>query len=103
MGEHLMLRVVARQADVWHASAPLDDMRRKSALLDRYAHEAGRDPAAIARAGSIQLAWSDDEIRRTARGFREAGFSHLVCAWNSADLERLDAFGQTVLPELQEL
>src|SRR5205807_4235996 len=54
-GERRMLPLVARYADMWHAFGSLDDMRRKSALLDRLAVEAGRDPASIGRATSLSL------------------------------------------------
>jgi F420-dependent oxidoreductase-like protein len=102
-GEKLMLPIAARQADVWHASAPLDVMVAKSALLDRYAEEAGRDPADIARAGSIRLSEPWDDVRRTAEGFRRAGFSYLVCVWPEEEFERIGAFAGEVMAELRAL
>jgi alkanesulfonate monooxygenase SsuD/methylene tetrahydromethanopterin reductase-like flavin-dependent oxidoreductase (luciferase family) len=103
MGERLMLPVVARLADAWHASAPLDEMVRKSALIDRYAIDAGRDPSQILRAGSIRLDESNDDIRRTAEGFRAAGFSYLVCTWPSAGIPRIEEFAGMVLPGIAAL
>lgn len=102
-GEKRMLPLVARQADVWHASASLDDMRRKSSLIDRYAEEAGRDPSEIARAGSIRPSEPFDDVRRTAEAFRTAGFSRLVTVWPEGGRSRLEAFARDVLPELQSL
>lgn len=48
-GEHRMLRVVAQHADIWHTFAEGVDFERKSALLDTYCRDVGRDPAAIER------------------------------------------------------
>jgi hypothetical protein len=98
-----MLPIVARQADVWHHSGPLDEMIRKSRLLDEYARQYGRDPADIARAGSIRLDSDWETLRRTAHGFRDAGFSYLVCVWPSEGLPRVERFAQELLPELQAL
>ncbi|MCS6801874.1 MAG: LLM class flavin-dependent oxidoreductase [Chloroflexota bacterium] len=49
-GEQLALKNVARHADIWESSANVEDFRRKSAILDRYCEEIGRDPATIRRA-----------------------------------------------------
>ncbi|MFN8533180.1 MAG: LLM class flavin-dependent oxidoreductase [Dehalococcoidia bacterium] len=49
-GEKLALRNVARHADGWESSSNVEDFQRKSALLDRYCQEIGRDPVTIARA-----------------------------------------------------
>jgi alkanesulfonate monooxygenase SsuD/methylene tetrahydromethanopterin reductase-like flavin-dependent oxidoreductase (luciferase family) len=102
-GEKLMLPITARQADVWHASAPLDVMVRKSTLLDRYAWEAGRNPSDIARAGSIRLSDPWDEVRRTAEGFWRAGFSYLVCTWPDEGTRRIGEFAEGVMGELRSL
>jgi alkanesulfonate monooxygenase SsuD/methylene tetrahydromethanopterin reductase-like flavin-dependent oxidoreductase (luciferase family) len=102
-GERLMLPIVARQADVWHHSGPLEEMLRKSRLIDELARQYGRDPAAIARAGSIRLDDDRDTIRRTAEAFRAAGFSHLVCVWPADGVSRVEAFARDLLPELQAL
>jgi probable F420-dependent oxidoreductase len=44
------LRVVAEHADIWHTFAEGEQFARKSALLDQYCREIGRDPAEIERA-----------------------------------------------------
>ena len=49
-GERRTLRVVAEHADIWHTFADGDDFARKSAVLDRYCEELGRDPDEIERA-----------------------------------------------------
>jgi F420-dependent oxidoreductase-like protein len=102
-GERLMLPIVARQADVWHASAPLDAMVRKSALLDEYAREAGRDPSDIVRAGTIRLSEPWDDVRRSAQGFRSAGFSYLVSVWPEDGMSRVADFAERVMGELRGL
>src|ERR1700682_80589 len=46
-GEQLMLPIVARQADAWHAFGSDDALARKSRLLARLAEEAGRHHRAV--------------------------------------------------------
>jgi F420-dependent oxidoreductase-like protein len=99
-GERRMLPLVARYADMWHAFGSLEDMRRKSALLDRLAVEAGRDPASIGRATSLSLSGSLDGVRRTAEQWQAAGFSYLVCGWPSEGQGRIEEFVSQVLPQL---
>lgn len=48
-GEKRTLRLVARHADMSHWLGPLDEIKRKSEILDRYCEEEGRDPATITR------------------------------------------------------
>src|SRR5205809_2980074 len=48
-GEKRTLRLVARHADMSHWFGPLADIKRKSAILDRYCEEEGRDPATITK------------------------------------------------------
>jgi alkanesulfonate monooxygenase SsuD/methylene tetrahydromethanopterin reductase-like flavin-dependent oxidoreductase (luciferase family) len=75
-----MLRVVAEHADVWNIpGGDIDDVIRRSALLDRYCAEIGRDPATITR--SIHLPVSYDQPDRTRDAIGKAvgaGFQHIV-------------------------
>jgi F420-dependent oxidoreductase-like protein len=48
-GERRMLRIVAEHADMWNTWGRPDRIAHKSAVLDRYCAEVGRDPKAIAR------------------------------------------------------
>src|SRR5262245_47503632 len=48
-GERRMLRIVARYADVWNTWGTPDVIAHKSAVLDGYCAEIGREPKAIAR------------------------------------------------------
>ncbi|MGW4639443.1 LLM class flavin-dependent oxidoreductase [Sphaerisporangium sp. NPDC004334] len=77
------LRVAAEHADVWNIpggdARDIDDVAGRSALLDRYCAEIGRDPASITR--SIHLPVSYDRPRTTREAIGEAvaaGFQHVV-------------------------
>ncbi|WP_327399263.1 LLM class flavin-dependent oxidoreductase [Streptomyces sp. NBC_01288] len=74
------LRVVAEHADLWNIpGGDIEDATNRSALLDRYCAEIGRDPATITR--SIHLSVSYDRPEATRAAIREAldaGFHHIV-------------------------
>lgn len=99
-GEQLMLPIVARQADAWHAFGSEQSMARKSRLLDELAEKAGRDPKAILRSASLSLSRPWDQVRRRAVQLREAGFAYLIAEWPSEGKGRLAEFVEKVMPEL---
>jgi F420-dependent oxidoreductase-like protein len=99
-GEQLMLPIVARQADAWHAFGSEDTMVAKSRLLDQLAEQAGRDPKRILRSASLSLSRPWDQVRRRAAQLRDAGFGYLIAEWPSEGKRRLDEFVEKVLPEL---
>jgi len=99
-GEQLMLPIVARQADAWHAFGSDESMARKSRVLDQLAEKSGRDPKAILRSASLSLSRPWDQVRRRAAQLREAGFGYLIAEWPSEGKGRLDAFVEKVMPEL---
>jgi alkanesulfonate monooxygenase SsuD/methylene tetrahydromethanopterin reductase-like flavin-dependent oxidoreductase (luciferase family) len=101
-GEQLMLPIVARQADAWHAFGSEDSMVRKSRLLDQLAEKAGRDPKAILRSASLSLSRPWDQVRRRAAQVRAGGFGYLIAEWPSEGKGRLDEFVQKVMPELTD-
>jgi F420-dependent oxidoreductase-like protein len=101
-GEQLMLPIVARQADAWHAFGSEDSMVRKSRLLDELAEKAGRDPKAILRSASLSLSRPWDQVRRRVAQLREGGFGYLIAEWPSEGKGRLDAFVEKVMPELTD-
>ncbi|MGY6019986.1 LLM class flavin-dependent oxidoreductase [Streptomyces spinosirectus] len=74
------LRVAAEHADLWNIpGGDIDDVVRRSALLDRYCAEIGRDPATITR--SVHLAVDYDRAGPTRDAIAEAvgaGFRHIV-------------------------
>ncbi|MFJ9722697.1 LLM class flavin-dependent oxidoreductase [Streptomyces sp. NPDC101209] len=74
------LRVAAEHADLWNIpGGDLEDVVRRSALLDRYCVEIGRDPAAVTR--SVHLPVDYDRPGATRAAIDEvldAGFGHIV-------------------------
>jgi alkanesulfonate monooxygenase SsuD/methylene tetrahydromethanopterin reductase-like flavin-dependent oxidoreductase (luciferase family) len=74
------LRVVAEHADVWNIpGGDLDDAVRRSALLDRYCAEIGRDPSAITRSMHLPVSYDQPQVTREAIGAAvAAGFPHIV-------------------------
>jgi F420-dependent oxidoreductase-like protein len=54
-GERRMLGIVARYADVWNTWGRPDLIAHKSAVLDRFCAEVGRDPAEIARSAQVMI------------------------------------------------
>lgn len=91
---------MARLADVWHGFGSTSELARKSALLDRLATEAGRDPAAIGRSTNLSISEPWDQVRRQADGLRKAGFTHLIASWPSEGQARVDEFASKLMPEL---
>jgi len=74
------LRVVAAHADLWNIpGGDIADAVSRSALLDRFCAEIGRDPASVTR--SIFLPVSYDQPSNTRDAITEAsaaGFQHIV-------------------------
>lgn len=74
------LRIAAEHADLWNIpGGDIEDVIRRSALLDRYCGDIGRDPAEITR--SIHVPVSYDRPGATRDAITEAidgGFTHLV-------------------------
>lgn len=99
-GEKVMLPLVGRHADVWHGFGSPETLAHKSDLLDRYASEAGRDPADIGRSTSLSISEPWDQVRRTADELRRSGFTSLIVSWPGDGLPRLEEFVERVLPEL---
>ncbi|WP_405717780.1 LLM class flavin-dependent oxidoreductase [Streptomyces sp. NBC_01537] len=74
------LRVVAEHADLWNIpGGDIDDAVRRSALLDRYCAEIGRDPASITRSIHLPVSYDRPQNTRDAIGKAvAAGFQHIV-------------------------
>jgi len=100
-GERRTLPLAARRADVWNGFGSASELARKSRLLDRFAEEAGRDPAAIGRSTSLALSEPWDEVRRTADAHFSNGFTTLVAAWPSEGWSRVEQFAERLLPDLR--
>ncbi|MFG1708159.1 LLM class flavin-dependent oxidoreductase [Nonomuraea sp. M3C6] len=74
------LRVVAEHADLWNIpGGDIDDVVSRSALLDRYCTEIGRDPASITRSIHLPVTYDQPGTTRDAIGEAiDAGFRHIV-------------------------
>jgi probable F420-dependent oxidoreductase len=91
-GEKVTLRLVATYADAWNGFGPAETFAHKSAVLDRWCAEVGRDPAEIERtigvSGPIDPAAVDAAL--------DAGATHLILMKGAEG-------GDFDLDELQEL
>jgi F420-dependent oxidoreductase-like protein len=79
-GEQLTLRVVARYADIWnYVTGPVEEFKRKNAVLDQHCGVVGRNPADIQR--SVQLVMDPGDWRASralVRSFIDAGATHVI-------------------------
>ena len=75
-----LLRVAAQHADVWNiAGGDIEDAIGRSALLDRYCAEIGRDPAQVTRSMHLGVSYDHPSLTRDAIGeATDAGFRHIV-------------------------
>jgi F420-dependent oxidoreductase-like protein len=97
-GERRTLPLAARYADMWHSYGSPEGLTAKSALIDRLAEAAGRDPASIGRASSLSLSGDLDNARRSIEHWQKAGFSYLVCGWPTEGQRRVEEFVEEVMP-----
>ncbi|MFL6057076.1 MAG: LLM class flavin-dependent oxidoreductase [Actinoallomurus sp.] len=74
------LRVAAEHADLWNIpGGDIDDAVRRSALLDRYCADIGRDPAAVTRSIHLSVSYDQPGITRNTIGeATDAGFQHII-------------------------
>jgi F420-dependent oxidoreductase-like protein len=92
-GERRMLRIVARYADIWNAWGTPEVIARKSAILNGYCAEIGRDPQAIARTAQALtvvggplpeglrapvIGGSVEQLAQTVERYREIGLDELI-------------------------
>jgi len=75
-----VLRVVAEHADLWNIpGGDIGDATRRSALLDRYCAELGRDPASVIRSIYLPVSYDQPGLNRDAIAeATDAGFAHIV-------------------------
>lgn len=79
------LRVVAEHADIWNVPGPpflsVEEIRRRSRVLDAQCAAIGRDPREITRSAQIFLSSDDPAATRAlAAELIDAGVRHLVLA-----------------------
>ncbi|MHC1561314.1 LLM class flavin-dependent oxidoreductase [Actinomycetospora sp. C-140] len=74
------LRVVARHADRWNMpGGDIADVVERSALLDRYCAEIGRDPSEITRSVVLPVSYDrPEETRKSVDDAVGAGVTHVV-------------------------
>jgi probable F420-dependent oxidoreductase len=91
-GEKVTLRLVATYADAWNGFGPAETFAHKSAVLDRWCAEVGRDPAEIERTISISGPVDPAAVDAAVA----AGADHLILMqgaeggeFDLADLQRL--------------
>jgi F420-dependent oxidoreductase-like protein len=78
-GERVGLRIAARHAQTWNmARATPEEFAKKSALLDEYCREIGRDPAEIERSIQFLPDAMRGDVVALARDFIGAGATHLI-------------------------
>jgi F420-dependent oxidoreductase-like protein len=92
-GERRMLRIVAQYADVWNTWGKPDLIAHKSAVLDGYCAQIGRDPKAIARTAQALMVvrgplpeglpmpvigGSPEQLAETVAQYREIGLDELI-------------------------
>ena len=92
-GERRMLRIVAEYADIWNTWGTPDVIARKSAVLDRFCSEVGREPKAIARSAQAltfvnssvpaglpmpAIGGSAEQLADTVAEYRSVGLDELV-------------------------
>ncbi|MGO9972581.1 MAG: LLM class flavin-dependent oxidoreductase [Solirubrobacteraceae bacterium] len=75
-----VLRVVAEHADAWNiAGVDIGEAVARSALLDRYCAEIGREPASVTRSFHVSVSYDDPATTRNSVGAAiNAGFTHIV-------------------------
>ncbi|HKT04019.1 MAG TPA: TIGR03560 family F420-dependent LLM class oxidoreductase [Rugosimonospora sp.] len=92
-GERRMLRIVAQYADVWNTWGTPDLIAHKSAVLDGFCAEVGREPRAIARTAQAMtvvgaplpeglpmpvIGGSAAQLAETVARYREIGLDELI-------------------------
>jgi alkanesulfonate monooxygenase SsuD/methylene tetrahydromethanopterin reductase-like flavin-dependent oxidoreductase (luciferase family) len=75
-----VLRVAAEHADLWNIpGGDIADAAQRSALLDGYCAEIGRDPAAVTRSIHLPVSYEEPGTTRDAIGEAlDAGFLHIT-------------------------
>jgi len=88
-GEKRMMPLVARHADVWHSFGEVDFLAQRSALLDRLAEEAGRDPLSIRRSTNVSVDGSDNQVLTQIDALAQVGITDVIVSWPSAGIPRV--------------
>ncbi len=81
-GEKVTLRIVAQYADIWHGFGDVETFTHKSAVLDEWCTNLGRDPKDVERSVGI-----DPEKIELADAYRAAGADELTIGLNGPDYD----------------
>jgi probable F420-dependent oxidoreductase len=81
-GEKVTLRIVAEHADEWHTFGDRETLRRKSAVLEDWCAEVGRDPAEIKRSTTMRRLTGERQDPDEALGL---GFTDFVVSVQGPD------------------
>ncbi len=102
-GRRRTLPIAGRYSDAWHGwAADAAELAEITAIIDRAAEDAGRDPASILRASSLSISEPWDEVKASYRWMAAGGIGYLVIEWPSEGQGRLEEFLQQVLPTLNQ-
>ena len=93
-GEQVGLRIAARHAQTWNTPrATPEEFAKKSALLDQYCREIGRDPGDVERSIQFLPDAMTGDIVSLARDFIAVGATHLIWScptpYSAASVRRL--------------
>jgi hypothetical protein len=100
-----MMRLIARHADIWNATATPDEAAELNQRLDAACAAEGRDPATLIRSisPSINLLASPDAFREGAEAYHAAGIQQIYFPWprTEAEVPVLRAVARDILPGLR--
>jgi F420-dependent oxidoreductase-like protein len=91
-GEKVLLRIVAKHADMWNASGPADFMEKKIAIIRQHADKLDRDADRIEKTVMMPLCYRNKD--------REGFVQGLIAAMRQTTPE--EARGQIMIGEKQE-
>jgi probable F420-dependent oxidoreductase len=84
-GEKVTLRLTAQHAQIWHGFGPAETFKHKSAILDEWCAQLGRNPQEIERSVSPR---GDESLD----AYAEAGANHIILGlgepWDYAAVEK---------------
>jgi alkanesulfonate monooxygenase SsuD/methylene tetrahydromethanopterin reductase-like flavin-dependent oxidoreductase (luciferase family) len=113
-----MLKLAARYADTWTTLGPaerLEEISRRSGLVDEYCREIGRDPRTLRRSywffysdaekekGLFAYYESEDAFREMVRPFIDMGVTEVLLSYPYRDeqLPMFEKIAREVIPELK--
>lgn len=92
-GRARLLPIAGRYADVWHGWAEsAAELAEMNAIIDRAAERAGRSPAEVARACSLDLSQPDDGIRSDLEMLAAGRVSYVTVDWPTEGWGRVEDF-----------